>query len=1456
MGLLNSAIEEQKKAGLLNRDAAAEPVAAPKRIVPATIQAAKPTLGSKIYNALPKFAKEGVDVARDALFGNVKDRAFIQEQENQGKPVDFVTRLKVEGFLPFLGKPDEEVISENVKHLTDKGVAPERAEELAFYDRFKGRNTPGLSDEAKTRLEALAPTKDESRVLGIARFGNTLGAGLDVTGILPVGAITSRTAERLVPRALVKATEETAPKILSKAGIDDAVIQRFAPAVAAVKNDEKAASLVSDIIRAQNETKALKPEAITFTKTSKPSELSDQIVEKFGVSRTYADNIAEEAVTITRQSGKSAKDGLRFVDEQIFKLPAKAAKVVDETAGLAAEAKNYKSAEEFVNSKTPLYHGTRSDFEKFDVKKIGSQTDEGFYGRGFYFAKNKAMAEIAPHGGATKVMEIYPTYKNPFIIKKSDSVQDIAERLRIDPDTLDKSEYEGIVRPKYRNGFGSASFGSAVKENGYDAVIVDRGEKGSEVLIFDAENIKTKKELTEIYNRATESNAVIDVSTPAPANRGISTKGIQVLRQEGKSPSPERVVEAFDNKYTAGDGVPQTLDESLGDSQITTQEPTLWKRVSETLRGGLTSTVEFLQDADVRIKNLQRNAIVTDESNIYQKLTLMPGRLGDVVERGRTAVKEVIDDMAKFAKESNLDLATVRKEVNDYLLVKHAPERNAALGDKAAGISTEDAAKRLKEIEASPGFAKVQEFANKLADLNTQTLDMLHDSGVVGDELYETLRNKYKNHVPLNRLFEEADDVGEILSGKGLDVRSSGIKRAKGSRREVADIVENIVVNYEQAAIRSEKNIVDQAALKFVRDNPNPKLFEIRKPKVIGRAIDDFKDFQNAKGRVIFEKTQDPHILQMFENGKPVWIEIKDPHLAVAMRGVGREKLGSILTAVAAFTRTYSGLATRFNPEFAFPNKLRDLQETMIYLSAQKDVSVRGAAKAALRDPQSLKAVTDGIRGVDSEGARLYAEMKRMGGTTGGMGLSTRKKVQLDIKNLEKLATSKPRAFAEGVVNYVDHWNTIFEDSTRLSVYRTALEQGLSKERAAFLAKEASVNFNRMGKGGPVINALYMFSNASIQGSAKMIRSLRNPKVLAGVTAAVGSSVAAIDTWNDMVDPEWREHIYAWDRLNALPIALPSDDETVRYITVPVSWGVKPIMVMANYAYDAMAGKGFDGAKASNDIFTAIAEAYNPMGGSDALSAATPTILDIPFEIGRNLSWAGGPIKPDRDPYAPESIKYFDSLEKKESGRLAIGLSEMLSGAGIEVSPADLNYAYEGYVSGAGRAVTRLGNTIFGAATGKLPPINEFPFLSRFYKQKLEDEIFNTEANEAIGELMAGDKKEKFYLQKQAEEEYEKLKELTPDEKRDRLKALATENPELTEKILDVGEAESMGLTGKEKQLKYATVAVRAQFIANEIAKAKTKEERRALILNYREKNILTDSVLDAMTELLPETKK
>src|ERR1041385_933143 len=339
--------------------------------------------------------------------------------------------------------------------------------------------------------------------------------------------------------------------------------------------------------------------------------------------------------------------------------------------------------------------------------------------------------------------------------------------------------------------------------------------------------------------------------------------------------------------------------------------------------------------------------------------------------------------------------------------------------------------------------------------------------------------------------------------------------------------------------------------------------------------------------------------------------------------------------------------------------------------------------------------------------------------STGGLGLSTRAQTELNIDKIFNTASSRPRQAAQKLVQYVDNWNTIFEDSTRLTIYKAALARGLSKDRAAFLAKEASINFNRMGKGGPVINALWMFSNASIQGSTKMLRAMKDPKVAAAVATAVGGSVAAISEWNDRVDPKWRDHVTDWDRMNSLPVMLPTQDGSARYLSIPVSWGLKPILVMTNAAYDALSGQDVDPKHALGDVLSSVVDAYNPAGGTDAASAITPTIGDIANDIRANKSWSGAKIRPDSDPYAPKDIQYFSSLKETGQGQLAIEAAKKTKDAtGILISPADINYVLDQFEGGAGRSIKKTANLLYGFASGDVPPADEWPFVSRFLRER------------------------------------------------------------------------------------------------------------------------------------------
>ena len=1219
------------------------------------------------------------------------------------------------------------------------------------------------------------------------------------------------------------------------------------------------------------------------------AKIGEETKNGYKIQEISSDQIFNAPKTVTKND--STKEGLRKWNILVGQgkaefIDGKYSLKTTSSSPLTTDPRKYETAEEFVKGQGETIYrvGKPTDLTKGKDRGISFATEKGVAER---FVKNDSY-------GSPRIGGVL----DEFILPQSARILDAntVTTSVLKNDFIGFSKEDAIVKYARREGYDAIDFTKSLVS---DSKLKGTWMPEKEIRIINPDVLKTRSQLTDIWNRAhkTRNNILKNYERakkiiPAKVTSGGITGGKGRGKLKGatfeeiaptKSTSPlGRILPPQETKVSPQQKeapkqdiqVPQKSEKGGIVAPVRSEKPlqkaytpkeqkaiqgiadnfkepiTRTQKRLDTLRKIKDDVVEFIQNKETRVLKLveQKGVKITDSSDPYLKATLYPGKVDTLIKTGHAEGQAIVNEAKTLATSLKKDLADVRKEVNEFLIARHAPERNLALEDKAAGMSTAEATAKLEAIKNSPQGAEIAKIADKVQDLNNKVLDILRDGGVISDELYTTLRTKYTNHVPLNRIFEETDDFAGALSGTGFNVRATGIKKAVGSQREVSDILGNVLHNYEQAVLRSEKNIVDNATLAFVRANES-SLFEVIKPKMIGT------DFA---GKPLMETTTDPSILQMFENGKKIWIKINDPKLAIALQGVGKEKLGTILNAVGSFTRLYAGLATRFNPEFALPNKIRDLQETMVYLASRSEVGGKGAFETVTKDPQSMKDVVDFLRGKDTPGAKLYAEMRSMGGTTGGFGLSTKAKVEMDIKTMEALANSKTRKVVKNLVEYVDNWNTIFEDSTRLSVYKQALEQGLSKERAAFLAKEASINFNRMGKGGPVVNALYMFSNASIQGSAKVIRAMKNPKVAATVVTVVGVAVASANEWNDQADPEWRDKVPKWDRLNGLPFVIPSTDGTFRYVTIPVSWGIKPIKVSADFAYDMMSGIDYSAKEVAGTLMTTVLESYNPIGGTDMTSALAPTILDVPFDISRNKSWTGNMIKPDFDKNAPEDIKYFESLKKTSTGRTAISLTEMLQqNAEIAISPADMKYAFDSYIGGAGRSITKTGNVLGGLVTGKPIPADEYPFISRFYRESQPEETVG-KSSEDISALLGEQSRENFKAKQEAISYYDWLKGLPKERANAELDALDIRNPKLADRVTNLLEEDQLGLSYADKQIKQLQVnnGSRAQYIFDKAMNIKTPEERNAYLDDLRNKKIITNNIETQLIILIENRNK
>ena len=1342
-----------------------------------TIQSAERNPISDFFKShTPKVVRDGFNIYKEALFGS-------------GQGVDLAGKETMStGLMGFLrplgiGKTDMERYTERADRLIASGTDRERAGEIAsFYTKGTGgvdlMEKMKRDDASKAGIAALNLTKKEKSELGYVDMFEKLDTALGALDAVSVGS--TKMARTALGRIAKSEVASEISKILSKE-------------IPELSKDKSALEGLSEILSKVRDEKQVE------------SVINRVEFHYRGAGKSTA------AATDTSASAAIAKG---LTEDEFVKGQMKSTKIF------------YRQTE--IGDGVNLARRSELPFASNDINLALGQ------GSGLDGAIFKITGDVNYVGSA-------PNYQLGGLEKRhTESV------------FIKKSQLEsGIVRSKLEaNGYDLAGAKQATDvgatRNAKDYVEIQNtnhvpidGGKTTAELRAEYQAAKGESPNTTPTPSATpDATPLTDAVDPLVSGQMRMTRGLELLDQTGAPPKPETIDRAFRGEYTAGDGVSRTFDEIAEDAMITSNEPALTARTVKAMRSMSTNVMEYFQDTEKRIMELQRDPNIRfgDESDIYQTITLMPGRLGDVAEKGRDQVKDIFSSMNKLAKGSGVGFRKVRDDVNDFLWLRHAPERNVALGDGAAGISTKDAVERLAKLSESPYFDEVVRLGEEITSMNKAALKALLDSGVIDAKFYGELAERYEYYTPLNRVFEHTSDIKEGLSGRGFDVRSTGIRRAKGSSREVADIVENTMLNFEQAMIRSEKNIVDRATLEFVKENKEV-----------------LKDTMKIRYPAAGESTDDPHILQLYDKGKKVWIEIADGDLAIAMRGVGKEKLPGVMYPLAAYSRFLSGLLTRFSPEFAIPNIIRDIQERTVYLAAQKGLGGKAAVKAIARDPKSIAGIVDHLRGKETPDALLYAEMKSLGGTTGGLGLSTRKKTELNIRHLESAAQGSPRAYGEKLLEYVDNWNTVFEDATRLTTYKQALAEGMTKKQAAFQAKEATVNFNRMGKAGPVVNAMYMFANASIQGSVKTLRAMRNPKVLAGLTLTIGTAVTAANEWNESVDPNWRNNVSKWDLVNGLPIMIPSDDGSKRWVTIPVSYGIKPIRVAADYIYRFTNEENVTVKEMAEGIASAAIESYNPVGGVDLMSSLMPTVFDMPFDIARNKSWAGFQIKPNLDPYAPESIKYFNSLEEKSTGKVAISLTQKLAGWGVELSPADIVYAFETLTGGPGKFTGKLSTSIQSGMKGEVPAMSEFPFISRFYREKQEDEIFSNSEDSNFKELMGQNRKDSFYEKKKATEIWDQMAELSGEEKMAKLKELSVSNEDLFDKVLDIAEAEKLGLVGEERQLKTSPTKVRAQYIYAKLSKLKTPEEKRALLLDYGEKKIITDAVVDELEILLSQ---
>jgi hypothetical protein len=223
----------------------------------------------------------------------------------------------------------------------------------------------------------------------------------------------------------------------------------------------------------------------------------------------------------------------------------------------------------------------------------------------------------------------------------------------------------------------------------------------------------------------------------------------------------------------------------------------------------------------------------------------------------------------------------------------------------------------------------------------------------------------------------------------------------------------------------------------------------------------------------------------------------------------------------------------------------------------------------------------------------------------------------------------------EGVMNFVEDANGSVENAVRFAAFKAArdelLNSGVDRAEAvataSTLAKNLTVNFNRKGMQGDLLNALYLFYNASVQGTMNFARGLnvfdpgssRTKQAMVASMIGFGALMAARGEEESEENPDSGRSYYSEipdyiKERNIVIMAEPSEapkkgasniyldkngkeyaNKAQYYYTIPLPYGYNVFHVAGVKLFE-MKNDTISVEKASGDLLSAFLGSFSPIG--------------------------------------------------------------------------------------------------------------------------------------------------------------------------------------------------------------------------------------------------------------------
>ena len=719
-----------------------------------------------------------------------------------------------------------------------------------------------------------------------------------------------------------------------------------------------------------------------------------------------------------------------------------------------------------------------------------------------------------------------------------------------------------------------------------------------------------------------------------------------------------------------------------------------------------------------------------------------------------------------FAKQAEETTGSKKvAAIEAYLYALHAKERNAYVrsidpaNDSGSGMTDSEADRILAwEQSLNPSErAKISEIRARVRDIIANTNKVRRDAGLIPEDFdsQEALLDEsgdnvalpptYSDYIPLRGILDpmgEANEDGSFAGtgGTSFSVRGKEDRAVMGRNEYPTNILAGVFMQNQNSIIRAEKNEVAKSFLNLVRSDKE----RMAEYAIELQTMPMKRGIVNGTVRVIpdFNATQDPSILTVKEEGQFTYIRLGDARLARALNGsvgVSTQTSNFIVRSAGLLNRYLSNINTSFNPEFLITNLFRDIQTAGVNVNQYER---KGLTAEVMRNFKSaFKGVKDVVMSdgdtstitkeiAESEGFDINnisnADVFRLFQIYGGQNaLNQMSDLADQVNNVKGLVGDIAESGARGQWNKVknsfvgqktgsllsllENYNTVIENAIRVATFKS-LAPKIGFQKAAFAARNVTVDFAKGGEYKTAMNAAYLFYNASIQGSFALLnaatRSAKVRKIWAGlmVMGIIQDQINALFSDEDedgkLLYDKTPQYILEHNLIFPLFGLGPTDRSE---LAIPMPYGLN-IAVNLGRSLSRFSRGEYNFGEAGSSIIGTAVDTVNPLGGTYSFyNFVSPTIFDPFIDMARNKDFADKPIFKETspfDPTPPPDSQLYWSTTSPSAKWIAENLNSLTGGNALQeglldVSPDLLEYWLGVVTGGAGMFAQRTSDLAF-----------------------------------------------------------------------------------------------------------------------------------------------------------------